>query len=148
MRIFLLLISLLAGIAGVRAQDAATAVRRYDFTMSSPQGDVTGLLVARLADDGDVNASVINPFGFSAIDFSYNAARNKVKLNYVVSFLDSWRVKYVLKRDLTVLMALLTDSGRPVPSRYNALGSGDGLTLTNTRYGLSYSVKPLETDRK
>ena len=148
MRIFLLLISLLAGIAGVRAQDAAPAVRRYDFTMSSPQGDVTGLLVTRLADDGDVNASVINPFGFSAIDFSYNAARNKVKLNYVVSFLDSWRVKYVLKRDLTVLMALLTDSGRPVPSRYTALVSGDGLKLTNTRYGLSYSVKPLETDRK
>lgn len=144
MRIFLLLISILAGVAVMRAEDTATAVRRYDFVMTSPRGEVSGILVARWDDDGDVNASVINPFGFSAIDYSYDAARNKVKLNYVVSFLDSWRVKYVLKRDLTVLMALLTDSGRPVPSRYTALGSGDGIMLTNTRYGLSYSVKPLD----
>lgn len=146
MRAFLLLISLIAGLAGMRADDGnAAAVGRYDFVMSSPQGDVTGILVAKDAGDGTVSVSVINPFGFSAIQYSYDVAKNKVKLHYVISFLDSWRVKYVLKRDLTVLTGLLVGSGRPLPSRYTEVSTDDCLTLTNTRYGLSYGLKPLTT---
>lgn len=146
MKSFLLLISLLVGIIGAKAEGTEAAVARYDFVMSSPQGDVSGVLVTRDEGDGTVSASVINPFGFSAIQYTYDTDRHKVKLHYVISFLDSWRVKYVLKRDLTALMGLLTGSSGPLKPPYTAVGvAGEDLTLTNTRYGLSYSVKPLDS---
>ena len=146
MKSFLLLISLIVSFIGARAESTeGAAVTRYDFNMSSPRGDVSGILVTRDEGDGTVTASVINPFGFSAIQYTYDVAARKVKLRYVISFLDSWRVKYVLKRDLTALMGLLTDGSRPLKSPYTVVGvAGECFTLTNTRYDLSYSVKPLD----
>lgn len=136
MRACLLLISFLLALWCV-----AGDVNRYDFELSGNQGEISGILVT--ADDGNVvKGSVINQFGLTAVDFGYNKLNQKVRLYHLVGFLNKWKIKYVLKRDLKAMMQVLY--GRDVerlPSRYKVTRDGNCMKLVNTRFGLNYIIK-------
>lgn len=75
----------------------------YNFTMTSSRAEIRGLCILKL--NGKViNASIMNDFGATFIDYSYQVKKLKVKLHYVVGQLDKWYIRRVLKRDLKKVM--------------------------------------------
>lgn len=68
-----------------------------------PRGYVSGICIL-LRDGQQIKGSIFNEFGISAIDFSYDEQRDKVKLYEVVKMLNRWYIKRVLRRDLRELI--------------------------------------------
>lgn len=64
-----------------------------------PRGYVSGVLVL-LRDDEAVRGSLFNEFGITALDFSYDRRKDKVRLHSVVRQMDRWYIRRVLRRDL------------------------------------------------
>lgn len=78
----------------------------YNFTMTSLRAEISGLCILKL--NGEVvNASIVNDFGTTFIDYSYQMRKSRVKLHYVFELLDKWYIRRVLKRNLKkVMMAM------------------------------------------
>ncbi len=71
-----------------------------------PRAYVSGVCV--LQTDGDtVRGCLFNEFGVTALDFTYDSQRQKVKLHHVVKMLDRWYIRRVLRKDLAQLMIRL-----------------------------------------
>ena len=82
-----------------------------------------------LFEDGKLKASVVNEFGFSAMDFEYDPQKDKVRIINIVKKLDHWYIKRVLKRDLRILIHNLRQGV------YNH---------ENTKYEKTYNFQPLQ----
>jgi hypothetical protein len=54
-----------------------------------------------------IKSSIINEFGVSIMDFTYDIKKDKVKLMYVMNTLNKWYIKRVLKKDLKEVMHLM-----------------------------------------
>ena len=81
-----------------------------------------------LFDEGKLKASVVNEFGFSAMDFEYDTQKDKVKIINIVKKLDHWYIKRVLKLDLRILIHNLRQ----------------GIYKhENTKYEITYNFQPL-----
>ena len=69
---------------------------------------VSGICI--LHREGDViHGSLFNEFGITALDFTYNMEKKKVKLHTVMKMMNKWYIRKVLKKDLRQLMAGLQD---------------------------------------
>ncbi len=67
------------------------------------KGYISG--VCMLKKDGDmILGSIFNEFGISALSFTYDEDRQKVKLFDVVSFMDKWYIRKVMRKDLAKWM--------------------------------------------
>lgn len=148
MRRFLVLISLFAGLffAGVARSESQTgaACSRFMFALDTSRGYLSGVMVMAMEPDA-IKGTVVNEFGFTAVDFVYNRHNSKVKLKRVVSFLDNWKVRYMLRRDLAAAVTQLLSPGIDSGKRYDVEWRGDTLMMTNRRYGLKYSFIPMES---
>jgi hypothetical protein len=71
---------------------------------------------------------LFNEFGITAIEFSYNPERDKVKLKHVIKMMDKWYIRRVLRKDIAQLMSLL----------YNGKTE-----YQNTRRNISYQFIPI-----
>ena len=72
---------------------------RYDVSIEMPKGYVSGLCV--MSCDGDTLKGVlVNEFGVTALAFTYSQTKDKVKIVSVMSMLDKWYIRRVLRRDL------------------------------------------------
>ncbi len=105
--ISLFLLSLFALPAGAKKvatfPDSAGQKVKYNATIEMQKGYLSGICI--LANDGtSVNGCLFNEFGISALDFTYQPERGKVKILSVIKMLDKWYIKRVLKRDLAQLM--------------------------------------------
>ena len=70
------------------------------------KGYVSGTCI--MVREGNViKGSIFNEFGISAMDFSYDADREKVKLHSVIGMLDRWYIRRVLKKDLRLVVQQL-----------------------------------------
>lgn len=95
-----------------------------------PKGYVSG--VCMMYNDGqEVKGSIFNEFGISAIDFSYNIAKDKVKLHDVISMLNKWYIKKLLKSDLRKVLHQLQQ------------GNGE---YRNEKYKIDYKFSTLKDD--
>lgn len=71
------------------------------------KGYVSGVCI--MANDGSViKGSLFNEFGISAIDFTYQPDKKKVKLLSVIKILNKWYIKKVLRKDLVQVMENLS----------------------------------------
>ena len=120
-------------------------VFRYGFEMAMQKAGLTGVALTRL-DNNAISGSIINEFGVSAIDFTYDIRRGKVKLNHVVSFLDKWYIRRVLRADLRVCLDRLYSLSDRMPKKHDVLQKGDTLTVRNLSHDISYSFTPLAND--
>ncbi len=76
---------------------------KYNATIEMKKGYLSG--VCMLVNDGEnIKGCLFNEFGISALDFTYNPSRDKVKLVNVIKMLDKWYIRKVLKKDLVQLM--------------------------------------------
>ena len=101
---------------------------RYSVQIDVKKAYISGIC-GMLFEDGKLKASVVNEFGFSAMDFEYDSQKDKVKIINIVKKLDHWYIKRVLKRDLRILIHNLRQ----------------GICKhENTKYEIIYNFQPLQ----
>ena len=96
---------------------------RYELIIEMPKAYLSGILIMVRKTDESIDASIVNEFGVSLLDFSYNEKRQKVKLHNVMKKLNKWYIKRVLRQDLKAILAMMS--------------SGEGNTYRN-RYDMNY----------
>lgn len=82
---------------------------RYEFMIEMPKAYVSGILIMAKTDPDKVDASLVNEFGFSLMDFSYDEKKDKVKLVNVTKKLDKWYIKRTLRADLRHVMRTMRE---------------------------------------
>lgn len=149
MKAFLLFLSSLIvfpafnlGATEVDAVMQVTPLRKYAFQIETAGGFVSGILLVS-EDDENINGSMINEFGVSAIDFSYSKKRQKVKLLNVVSFLNKWYIKQVLRNDIKFCLHVLCDTPFKRRHDYDVVNTPDSVTIINNKRHIKYSFSPL-----
>lgn len=110
-RAYLFLTFLLPFVWGMEANNAypsEESVRiRYEFMIDMPKAWVSGILIMARTDSTTVSASLVNEFGFSLMDFSFDEKKEKVKLISVTKKLDKWYIRRALRSDLKhILLAM------------------------------------------
>ena len=112
MRNFLLLISLLCATLYAHAQVLFPQKEgdrsRYTAYIEMPKAYISGICIIAYR-GGQINGSIFNEFGISAMDFSYFPEKDKVKLHNVISILNRWYIKMTLRKDLKKLIHVLQD---------------------------------------
>lgn len=103
---------------------------KYSAYIDMPQGYVSGVCV--LFNEGTViRGSLFNEFGITALSFSYDIKKEKIKLYSVVKLMDKWYIKRILKKDLKQLM--------------KCLQKGESV-YQNEKYHITYSFSTLNTE--
>lgn len=80
----------------------------YEMQIDVRGNFISGICVI-LQEKDLIKGSIVNEFGVSIIDFTYNMNKDKVKLHYVFKALNKWYIRRVLRRDLKTIMALMRD---------------------------------------
>lgn len=132
--IFVSLTFLTAHFSTVNAQVCFPSVQgekaKYSAYIDMPQGYVSGVCV--LFNEGTViRGSLFNEFGITALSFSYDIKKEKIKLYSVVKLMDKWYIKKILKKDLKQLM--------------KCLQKGESV-YQNEKYHITYSFSTLNTE--
>ena len=79
---------------------------RYAAYIELPRGYVSGLMVLQREDE-TVRGCLFNEFGITALDFTYDRHKDKVKLHTVMKMMDKWYIRRVLRRDLREVLKRL-----------------------------------------
>lgn len=120
---------------------SAAPLPRRQFRIETDRGSVSGIMIAH-EDDETLRGSLVNEFGISAIDFSCCRASGEVRLLNVVSFLDKWYIKKVVRRDLGYCLHLLYGTPGRESDRYETEEIDDTLTVTDRKYRIRYTFSP------
>ena len=105
---------------------------KYSAYIDMPQGYVSGVCV--LFNEGTViQGSLFNEFGITALNFSYDIKKEKIKLYSVVKLMDKWYIKKILKKDLKQLM--------------KCLQKGESV-YQDEKYHITYSFSTLNTEEE
>lgn len=120
----------------------SSPLQKHTFQIETSNGFVSGILLVS-EDDENINGSMINEFGVSAIDFSYSKKKQKVKLLNVISFLNKWYIKHVLKNDIKFCLHVLYDVPFKKKHNYEVVHTVDSITIINNKRHLKYTFSPL-----
>ena len=84
-------------------QDSIDSKTRYATTIEISKGYLSGISV--LVREADVYRGVLfNEFGITALEFTYDPQKKKIKLEQVIAMLDKWYIRRVLRNDLRCVM--------------------------------------------
>ncbi|MCM1373035.1 MAG: hypothetical protein NC113_08900 [Bacteroides sp.] len=119
-----------------------SATGRYAVTMDMGKASLTGIMLVR-QDDKNIKGSMVNEFGVSAMDFVYCETRDKLKFCHIVSFMDKWYIKRVLRQDLRFCLSILYNKEYARKHYYTVEYVGDEVRIANTRHGITYTFAPL-----
>ena len=72
---------------------------RYEIIIEMPKAYLSGLMIMHKPTEEHIDASVINEFGISLMDLSYDEKKNKVKIHSVTNKMNKWYIKRVLSND-------------------------------------------------
>ena len=111
--LYLLCISMLLALPiSVQAQTTFPSAdgerAKYAAYIEMPKAYVSGICVL-LQEDSLIKGSLFNEFGITALDFTYNPQRDKIKLHSVMKMMDKWYIRKVLKKDLRQVMKTLKE---------------------------------------
>ena len=146
-RVFLLYLSVLCSIFGcvanepVSSEDTLQTVRSF-FEIEMGKGHISGILITKEY-DGRIAGTMINEFGVTALSFVYDRKKDTIRLLDVMSMLNKWYIKRVLKKDLNYCVHVLYDIPYK-PSKSHVISKAtDKTTVTNTKRKIIYSFVPL-----
>lgn len=146
MKAFLLFLSsIIACISfSVNAQETviSDSIQRQAFQIDISGNSLSGVLITRI-DNDRILGSMINEFGVSALDFSFDRKKDKVKLVNVISFLNKWYIKLVLKNDIKYCLHVIYDTSYKEKKGYS-VSRDDGKTIiTNNKRHITYTFSSL-----
>ena len=105
--------------------------QRFSTFIETPRASISGICVL-VTDSSEVRGSLFNEFGITALDFTFLPSKNKVRLHSVMSALDHWYIRRILRRDLRQI----------VPSLISTPSQSLNLKISQ----ISYSFTPLPND--
>jgi hypothetical protein len=105
--------------------------QRFSTFIETPRASISGICVL-VTDSSEVCGSLFNEFGITALDFTYLPSKNKVRLHSVMSALDHWYIRRILRRDLRQI----------IPNLLGAPSQSFNLKISQ----ISYSFTPLPND--
>lgn len=147
MKSFLLSISLLICSVALWAQAPLLQLdgkRYYRVTIAARGAELTGICIIKTDTTGS-RGVVVNEFGIHALDFTLSPDRRKVKLLNLVSAMNRWYIKRVVRADLKFLFGA-TQNPQRKGRRTVTVDVDRTVTLVNSKYGLKYSF--LEIDNQ
>ena len=77
---------------------------QYAATVTASKGYISGICVL-INENDTIKGAIVNEFGISALDFSYDVKADKVTLNHVIAMLDKWYIRGVLREDIRQLLS-------------------------------------------
>ena len=86
----------------------------------------------------------MNEFGISALNFSVSSDRRKVELVSVISFLDKWYIRKVLKSDLEYLFSATEDDLEKEYHSKVIRRDDTSVILENKKYNITYTLEELK----
>lgn len=104
---------------------------RYSAYIEFKQGYLSGMCILKNKND-TIMGSIFNEFGISALDFTCDLKKEEIKLLNVVSVLDKWYMKKVLKEDLLQLI-LAVRNGKQ--------------SYQDTKYGITITLTPMPVEK-
>ena len=79
---------------------------KYNAYIEMSRAYISGVCI--LMKEGDmIKGSLFNEFGITALDFTYDPKRQKVKLHTVIKMMDKWYIRRVIRKDMAQLMICL-----------------------------------------
>lgn len=148
---YFLLSSLLLFCVTSRAQkhyiiDCADSAGKQEYKMNIgvKDTDVSGILVLKCDSSSGFRCALMNEFGISALNFCVSADRKKVALVSVISFLDKWYIRKVLKSDLEYLFSATEDDLEKESHDRIIRRDDTGVILENKKYGITYTLEQLK----
>ncbi len=144
MKRFLALISLLFTFAVVSAQKFVISfpdsIMKYNVTIDFRKANITGICILKFDADGEIKGAIVNEFGIHAMNFTVSADRQNVKLVDVISFMDKWYIKKVVRGDLQYLFSATTDTlGKEQGRRKVERQDDKSITMSNLKYDITYN---------
>ena len=103
---------------------------RYSLQIDFGKAYLSGIGIFACV-EGDVLGSVFNEFGVSALSFSYNPQKDRVKIISVMGKLNRWYIRRVIKRDMKKVIGVLKEGGS---------------TYTNRKYHITYRFQHLNIE--
>lgn len=76
---------------------------RYNVQIDLGRAYISGICLM-LREGHEVKGSIMNEFGVSYLDYTYDTTTHKVRLVSVTAKLDRWYIRRMLRRDLRHLM--------------------------------------------
>lgn len=73
---------------------------RYEIMIEMPKAYVSGVLIMHKPCEGCVNASIVNEFGISLMDFSYDEHKDKIRFHSLTGKLNKWYIRRTLGNDM------------------------------------------------
>lgn len=80
---------------------------RYEIVIEMPKAYLSGLMIMHKPSQHRVNVSVINEFGISLMDFSYDEKKNKIKIQSITDKLNKWYIKRTLSSDFKNILTAI-----------------------------------------
>lgn len=131
-----------ANALSLATDSVANDSQRYAFQIETPKSFISGILITKVQGNYIIG-SLINEFGVSAIDFSFNREKNKMKLINVVSFLNKWYIKKTLSSDLKFCIHQIYHIPWKKKHNYIVEKKDDSITILNNKRELKYVFSPL-----
>ena len=131
-----------ANAASLATDSVVSNMQRYTFQIETPKAYLSGILITKAQDDCIIG-SLVNEFGVSAIDFSFNIEKDKLKLINVVSFLNKWYIKKTLNSDLKFCIHQIYHIPWKKKHHYIVECVDDSIRIFNSRRKLKYVFTPL-----
>lgn len=120
-------------------------LQRYSFQIETEKAFVSGLLLLN-DNDNSIVGSMINEFGVSALDFIYSKKKQKIKLLSVISFLNKWYIKMILKNDIKFCLHILYNTPYKSKHNYKIVHLDDTILIINHKQKIKYSFTPLNVN--
>ncbi|MCH3923871.1 MAG: hypothetical protein LKE30_03020 [Bacteroidales bacterium] len=111
---------------------------QYNISIQTNKAEITGVLVLKDTNN-TILGTVINEFGINAFDFIYQKDKQSLKLIDVISFIDKWYIKKVLRDDLEFMFS----SNRKEDKTREMTRQDDGtIVVKNKKYDIIYTLTP------
>lgn len=103
---------------------------KYTAYIEMPHAYISGVSVL-LKEDNLIKGCLFNEFGITALDFTYDTNRKKVKLHSILKMMDKWYIRRVIRKDIAQLMMRLQN----------------GVTqYQNERHNIQYQFLPIKDE--
>ena len=91
---------------------------RYNIQIDIKKAYLSGICILSKQENCIVS-SIVDEFGVSLMDFSYNPEKKKVKILSITKKLDRWYIKRILKKDIRSMLEVMQTGGNEfVNSKY------------------------------